>query len=233
MTRRAIAMRYLSPQIGRSGRLPVSHWAGRPEVWLEMIHPDDRERVEAAFASWIARASRGTCEYRVIAGDGRIVWLLDRGRATERDDEGRPRVFQGAIVDITELREELESLRARRGGAAAVDRRDDARRAVDRGRSIRAPAGRGSPTSDRRLDAMFGYTAEELHGRDRATSPGSCTPTTAPACSRRASDATQTGEPWDELYRVVHRDGSVRWVLSCGRRTADSAARRGTASRST
>ncbi|MGZ8631669.1 MAG: hypothetical protein ACXWZF_11995, partial [Actinomycetota bacterium] len=29
----------------------------------------------------------------------------------------------------------------------------------------------------------------------------------------------RTGEPWDELYRVIHRDGSVRWICSSGDRT--------------
>ena len=61
-----IAMRYLSPQIDDLVGYPSSHWAGRPEVWLEMTHPDDRDRVEEAFSSWM-QGQPWNLQYRVIA----------------------------------------------------------------------------------------------------------------------------------------------------------------------
>jgi hypothetical protein len=37
---------------------------------------------------------------------------------------------------------------------------------------------------------------------------------------RAASDrCDSTGEPWNELYRVSHRDGSLRWIFSYATRT--------------
>ena len=213
-----VEMRYLSPQIGDMVGYPASHWAGRPEAWLEMTHPDDRGQITAAFANW-TEGRPWNLEYRVIAADGRVVWLLDRGRATERDDDGSPRVFQGAIVDITELREELESLRAQESLLRSIVETTPAvpwTEVIDP-RTDRARFTYIGPEAH----AMFGYTAEELiaetghftrlvHPDDRAR---------VLAASERC---IQTGGPWNELYRVLHRDGSVRWVLSCGRRTADS-----------
>ena len=68
---------------------------------------------------------------------------------------------------------------------------------------------------------MFGYTAEELMAET-----GHFTRLVHPDDRARVLEASercaQTGGPWNELYRVLHRDGSVRWVLSCGRHTADS-----------
>jgi PAS domain S-box-containing protein len=183
-----------------------------------MTHPDDREGLLAAFANWID-GRPWSLQYRVIAADGRIVWLLDRGRVTERDDDGAPRVFQGAFVDITELKEELESLRAQEALLRSIVETTPAvpwTEVIDprTGRARFTYIGPGA-------EATFGYTAEELlaetehftrlvHPDDRAR---------VVAASERCK---QTGGPWNELYRVIHRDGSVRWVLSCGRRTADS-----------
>ena len=220
-----VEMRYLSPQIGEMVGYPVSHWAGRPEVWLEMVHPDDRDRVMAAFANW-TEGRPWSLQYRVIAADGRIVWLLDRGRVTERDVDGTPRVFQGAFVDITELKEELESLRAQESLLRSIV---ETAPAVPWAEAIDPRTGRARFTYiGPGAEAMFGYTAEELlaetshftrlvHPDDRAR---------VLAASERCK---QTGAPWNELYRVLHRDGSVRWVLSCGRRTDDSSTWHGTA----
>jgi adenylate cyclase len=212
------AMRYLSPQIGEMVGYPVSHWAGRPEVWLEMTHPDDRDQIVSAFANW-TEGRPWNLQYRVIAADGRIVWLLDRGRTTEHHDDGTPRVFQGAIVDITELKEELEALRAQESALRSIV---ETTPAVPWTEMIDPRTGRARFTYiGPEAQAVFGYTAEELmaetahftrlvHPDDRAR---------VLAASERCE---QTGDPWNELYRVLHRDGSVRWVLSCGRHTADS-----------
>ncbi len=213
-----VEMRYLSPQIGEMVGYPVSHWAGRLEVWLEMTHPDDREGLTTAFANW-TDGRPWSLQYRVIAGDGRIVWLLDRGRVTDRDDHGTPRVFQGAFVDITELKEELEGLRAQEALLRSIV---ETTPAVPWAEVIDPRTGRARFTYiGPGAEEMFGYTAEELmaesahftrlvHPDDRAR---------VLAASERCKE---TGGPWNELYRVLHRDGSVRWVLSCGRRTADS-----------
>ena len=40
-------------------------------------------------------------EYRLIAADGRVVWVLDE-TVTVRDKEYRPIVLQGFLLDITE-----------------------------------------------------------------------------------------------------------------------------------
>jgi PAS domain S-box-containing protein len=213
-----VEMRYLSPQIGEMVGYPVSHWAGRPEVWLEMTHPDDRDRVMAAFANW-TDGNPWNLQYRVIAADGHIVWLLDRGRVTERDDDGTPRVFQGAFVDITEIKEELESLRAHESLLRSIV---ETTPAVPWTEVVDPLTGRARFTYiGPEAKAVFGYTAEEL-----MTETGHFTRLVHPDDRARVLAASercqQTGEPWNELYRVLHRDGSVRWVLSRGRRTADS-----------
>ena len=51
-----------------------------------------------------------SCEYRLIAADGRTVWVLDETVAV-RDDEYRPIFLQGFMVDITDRRAAQEAQR--------------------------------------------------------------------------------------------------------------------------
>ena len=104
---------YISPQIERLGYTPADY-LGDPALWLRNIHPDDRERVVAQFAE--SRASRAPLhsEYRLLARDGRVVWLQDDA-VIVYDAAGQPLCHQGVVIDITErkLRErELEAIAA-------------------------------------------------------------------------------------------------------------------------
>jgi signal transduction histidine kinase len=49
-------------------------------------------------------------EYRVIAADGRIVWLRDQATLV-RDEEGKPRYWLGVQYDITERKRAEEALK--------------------------------------------------------------------------------------------------------------------------
>jgi adenylate cyclase len=213
-----VDMRYLSPQIAEIVGYPASHWAGQPEVWLEMTHPDDRERLMTAFSNW-SDGEPWNLQYRVIAKDGRIVWLLDRGRATERDADGRPRTFQGALLDITELKVELEDLRAESASLRSVV---ETMPAVPWTETIDPRTGRGRYTYiGPEVEAMLGYTAHELIA-EADHFPRLVHPDDRERVLAASERGWRTGEPWDELYRVLHRDGSIRWVLSTGRRAPDA-----------
>src|SRR5204862_2319821 len=50
-------------------------------------------------------------DYRLIARDGRIVWMHDEGLVATRDEAGRPATFHGIMLDITERNEEEARLR--------------------------------------------------------------------------------------------------------------------------
>jgi PAS domain S-box-containing protein len=213
----SISMRYVSPKIGEIVGYPVSHWEGHPEVWLEMTHPDDRQRLVDAFSSWIT-GEPWSFVYRVIGGDGNIVWLLDRGSVAERGPDGAPRTLQGVIVDVTELKESQRGVEVSEAQLRSVVESLPAAPWIevtepDSGRSHYVFIGP-------HVVELFGYTPDDLmmepdhffrlvHPDDRER-------------MRQASDrCDRTGEPWDELYRVVHRDGSLRWILSYATRTVE------------
>ncbi|MDP2313097.1 MAG: ATP-binding protein [Pseudomonadota bacterium] len=89
----------------------VSEWAERVlgyprESWYEagfwksILHPDDVERVTATSRTALRRGWDHELEYRVLARDGRSVWMHDVVRVI-RDDEGRPRRVRGVMLDVT------------------------------------------------------------------------------------------------------------------------------------
>ncbi|HWK66383.1 MAG TPA: PAS domain S-box protein [Rhizobiaceae bacterium] len=82
------------------------------EVFLSGIHPEDRQRVEAAIARCSDPAGSGiyAIEYRVIGiGDGVERWVSTHGRTTF--EHGRAVAFIGAAMDITERKRAEAALR--------------------------------------------------------------------------------------------------------------------------
>jgi PAS domain S-box-containing protein len=77
-----------------------------PRIWIERLHPDDRERVVRAVTASMT-SGRLSIEYRWQCADGRYKHLLDQA-VLLRDIEGRPVEFAGSITDISEQRS-LES----------------------------------------------------------------------------------------------------------------------------
>lgn len=95
------ATSYISPQIeGILGYTP-SECREDPGWWREKLHPEDRERVLAEIEACRAGLKPLVCEYRMIARNGRVVWLRDEGMVL-RDNAGHPLCLQGIMVDITD-----------------------------------------------------------------------------------------------------------------------------------
>jgi diguanylate cyclase (GGDEF)-like protein/PAS domain S-box-containing protein len=68
---------------------------------MEIVHPEDREAVKAAFADAVkGRVLLYLAEYRVRTASGDWKWVLSSGRVTQRDPDGRARRLSGTIADI-------------------------------------------------------------------------------------------------------------------------------------
>ncbi|MBI2237902.1 MAG: PAS domain-containing protein, partial [Actinobacteria bacterium] len=65
-------------------------------------------------------------EYRMLAEDGRVVWIRDEAVVVARDQAGRPTLWQGVIFDVTEqkrIERERRDLLRRLVGAQEEERR--------------------------------------------------------------------------------------------------------------
>src|SRR5918994_100876 len=98
-------------------------WYADPGLLKRIVHPEDAQRLETA--QRLGGEPEGV-EYRVIAEDGRTVWLHDRSRLIT-DGEGVPRYWLGVLVDVSdrrrvhELRHELATERAENVRLSAAD----------------------------------------------------------------------------------------------------------------
>lgn len=94
---------YVSPQIEEMMGFPAAGWLGETSLWDTQIHPDDVDRVMAETRYAFREEQAFDCEYRLIAADGRIVWVWEHDTVI-RDEHGRPRLTQGIITDVTATR---------------------------------------------------------------------------------------------------------------------------------
>jgi len=89
---------------------PVARWLQDAKFWPAHVHPDDRDWVVKACSRDTKRGKDHVLEYRMIAADGRVVWLHDK--VTVLSKKGRPVELIGIMVDITALKEAEERVRA-------------------------------------------------------------------------------------------------------------------------
>ncbi len=71
------------------------------EQMERVIHPDDREQVEAAFRRFDAEGSDFDLEYRIVQPDGEVRHVQEIGKAV-LDDSGRAIEQIGTVQDITD-----------------------------------------------------------------------------------------------------------------------------------
>ncbi len=70
-------------------------------VWIQRIHPDDRD----AFKSTLGTSGVFAIDYRARHQNGQWVWIHSRGKPTRRDDDGAPQHLTGTYLDITQRKD--------------------------------------------------------------------------------------------------------------------------------
>lgn len=91
------------------------------ESWMAWLHPDDQEKVAAAWDKMIESEGKWSLEYRYQTPEGQVTWVL--GYATALHDRwGRLTGYIGANIDITERKQaELKLQEAERRFRTLLD----------------------------------------------------------------------------------------------------------------
>ena len=107
-------MLFVSPQLEQLTGYTPEEWTDDPELWLRTTHPDDRERLLAAYEQLLKTGEPVHCEYRMLRRDGSVAWFEERASLVY-DHEGKLQYIQGLAIDITERKrieeERLEQAR--------------------------------------------------------------------------------------------------------------------------
>lgn len=94
---------YVSPQVEELLGYAPHEWMSDPELWLRIVHPEDRARAAAENQRHNETGESFSLDYRVYRKDGRLAWIRDEARMI-RDDRGVPMFSLGVMIDVTETK---------------------------------------------------------------------------------------------------------------------------------
>jgi PAS domain S-box-containing protein len=109
----------------------LEHWLTRPAFWVDVLHPDDRERAVNECQIAVQEGRDHDFEYRVVAADGRVLWVRDLVRVIS-NASGQAIGLHGVMLDITERkRKDFEANERHRAAIVAFAHQIAADRTAD------------------------------------------------------------------------------------------------------
>ncbi|HEY0656934.1 MAG TPA: PAS domain S-box protein, partial [Pyrinomonadaceae bacterium] len=90
---------YVSPAFAALG-YPLEDWQNNLDMWIRVLHPEDRDWVLKKTETARQKRKEIDYEYRLIAHDGTVRWVRDRGCFIQ-NESGETVCWQGIILDIT------------------------------------------------------------------------------------------------------------------------------------
>lgn len=190
----------LSPQIEPMLGYSVEEWMATPTMWDRLLHPDDHDRVTQEVAEAARRQTPFRSEYRLIARDGRIVWIREDASIMEMHDGGH--LWQGVMHDITKEKAEAASLEeARARFQALIEYASEATIVVDAsGRALYE-----SPSVQRLFGKAYVSMAEDLWSQ--------CHPADRARVDRAFAECSdRPGTVVTSVHRLRHADGHWVWI---------------------
>lgn len=196
---------YISPNYARTLGLNEQN-----EIKLQdlhsLIHPEDVDKMLVAFKTHLqGETSVYHAEYRIRTKEGDCHWVLDRGKVFGRSPKGKPIRMIGMHVDITERKKVEEALQ---------QSEEKFRQLAENMREV-------FWLRDRET-GQFIYVSpayNEVWGRDPESlyqKPNSLVESIHWNDYRRIFPAQKelykAGNIFNEEYRIIHPDGSIRWV---------------------
>ena len=96
---------YISPAFEKIWQLPCTDWYENPNIWIDAIHPEDKERVDAK----LTPSTEFMEEYRIVRPDGSVRIIFDQAFLI-RDETGQICRIAGIAEDITERKQAQQEM---------------------------------------------------------------------------------------------------------------------------
>ncbi|MDO7854684.1 PAS domain-containing sensor histidine kinase [Hymenobacter convexus] len=170
--------------------------------WLEFVHPDDRDLMQARWQQAIASQRYYEAEFRLRRYDGEYRWFLGQAQA-RRAPGGQVAKWYGTNTDVHQQRLLQEQV------LAGQTRFQQLLETLPQMAWTSRPDGRISYYNQRWYD-FTGATFEELRdwGWEQFMHPDD-----QPASLRRWLHSLHTGEPFETENRWRNQQGEYRWFL--------------------
>jgi PAS domain S-box-containing protein len=179
------------------------------DAWLSGVHPDDRARLLAETEPSIVQGVAHGCRFRARRADGVWRWLLARAEPVQ-DADGSLLEWVGTAVDIHDLAETQ---------AALTEAEERLRLALEAADLATWDQELGTETSlwSPRVFAMLGYKPDPTGRATFRMWTERVHPEDMPAIVAERARAEAAGCQFHMQYRIIRRDGELRWLESHGR----------------
>jgi len=147
---------YVGPQAVKVLGYPVEDWY-KESFLVDHIYYEDKEEAVNLYVTSAELGEDHEFEYRMVAADGRLVWIRDTVNIIVED--GKRTKLQGFKFDITHMRESQSALERSEQKFSSVFQFSPVAvliSSMDEGRVIEVNAA---------FESLFGYTQDELVGK--------------------------------------------------------------------
>jgi PAS domain S-box-containing protein len=197
---------FVSPQATQILGHAPQEFLDDPELWRKLRHPADRATVSAAERTADVTKRPFHAEYRMHDRAGKLHWFRDDAVIVEHT-RGGGTFWQGVMFDITAEKEaEQQAREADRRYRSLVeslpcvvyiDQLDE-----------RATNVYTSPQTE----ALLGYTSADWNADPDLWASRIVEPEDRERLLAAERHHAETGDPFDETYRAIHRDGHTVWI---------------------
>jgi PAS domain S-box-containing protein len=189
---------YVSPQVEEILGYKPKDWLDSKNFWGRHIHPDDRKSSVEYCREQTEQGKDHTFDYRFKKADGSYIWLRDL--ISVITEQGKPRVLQGLMIDITEekkLEQQLELVyESARIGNWEIDFRHDTLSWSRFVKELHEVPLHYKPTFE---EAINFYDGEH---RDKI--------------SNILADLQKTGGSFSEELKIITAKGNEKWIRAVG-----------------
>jgi two-component system, cell cycle sensor histidine kinase and response regulator CckA len=200
---------FITPSVERLYGITHEQFKADGSLWEQVIYPDDRGVIARIYAQLMDEGEYAE-EYRIVAVNGTLKWVRNRGRLI-CDAAGAPLRVDGIVTDITPRREALAALEATKELLSQASRI-----ASIGGWEIDVPSGR----------LFWSEVTYAIHEVDQSFEPDIDTAISyyKPGPSREAircalQACIKQGKPFDLELEFVSAGGRELWVRSVGQPT--------------
>lgn len=183
--------------------LSAGEFDGCFATFIDYLHPDDRKDVQQALHAAVAAGTDYDIVFRVVLANAKIRWILSKGKVCD-DRTGQPIRMAGIALDITERKRATEAVKESEERFRQLAENIDAVFWIvdlpDRRINYVSPA----------YQRLWGLNPQSLYA-DREAWVNLIHPEERESIEKAFREKAAGGK-FDEEYRIVLPDRTVRWV---------------------
>lgn len=204
---------HLSPAFKEMFGYTDNEMANTPAAWQAIIYPEDLPKVIASFDKHVASLGETAFDniVRYYHKNGSTVWVRCIGKVIEWTADNKPIRMIGSHLNVTDemaIKEELQQSRDQFQALVANIPGITYRCLADDSWTMLYMSGS--------IDPLSGYPADDFINNKVRSYASVIHPEDAPYLDEEMGKAIQNQTSWLLLYRVFHKDGSIRYVEERG-----------------